>query len=49
MDIMEIVGPIGLFLLVIAASAALYFVVTIIKGKRAERREAASGDPSERE
>lgn len=39
MEITTILGSIGLCLGTIVAAAVIYFVVTTIKGKRAERKE----------
>ena len=40
MNLMDIIGPVALFIGVICAAAALYFVITLIKGAAARRREA---------
>lgn len=37
MGVGEILGPIGLVLVVVVATAVLYFVVTAIKGRRSGR------------
>lgn len=39
MEISEFIGPIALCVVTIVAAAAAYFVVTLIKGKAAERKE----------
>lgn len=39
MDFTAMLGSIGLCLGAIVAAAVIYFVVTAIKGKRAERKE----------
>lgn len=39
MEITTMLGSIGLCVGAIVAAAAIYFVVTAIKGKRAERKE----------
>ncbi len=39
LDIMEILAPIGMCLAAIVVAAAVYFVVTFIKGKIVESRE----------
>lgn len=43
MDVGEILGPIGLVLVVVVATAALYFVVTAIKGRRSGRSDWDDG------
>ena len=46
MNLMDIIGPVVLFVGVICIAAAFYFVITLIKGtsvRRRERRDAASG------
>ncbi|NMF56036.1 hypothetical protein HF320_06820 [Collinsella sp. KGMB02528] len=46
MNLMDIIGPVALFVGVICIAAALYFVMTLIKGasaRRREQRDAASG------
>lgn len=40
MNLMDIIGPVALFIGVICVAAALYFVITLIKGAAARRREA---------
>lgn len=39
MDFTAMLGSIGLCVGAIVAAAVIYFVVTVIKGKRAERKE----------
>ena len=39
MNLMDIIGPVALFVGVICIAAALYFVITLIKGASARRRE----------
>ena len=39
MDLTAMFGSIGLCVAAIVAAAVIYFVVTAIKGKRAERKE----------
>ena len=39
MDYLDILAPVGLFLGVVASAAALYFVVTWIRGKISDRRD----------
>ena len=50
MNLMDIIGPVALFVGVICIAAALYFVITLIKGASARRREqrdvASRGRPS---
>ena len=50
MNLMDIIGPVALFVGVICIAAALYFVITLIKGASARRREqrdvASRGAPS---
>lgn len=41
MEFSAMLGSIGLCVGVIVAAAVIYFVVTAIKGKRAERKERA--------
>ena len=41
MEISTLLGSIGLCVGAIVAAAVIYFVVTAIKGKRAERKERA--------
>ena len=41
MELTAMFGSIGLCVGAIVAAAAIYFVVTAIKGKRAERKERA--------
>ena len=42
MNLMDIIGPVALFIGVICVAAALYFVITLIKGAaRARRRPNA--------
>ncbi len=41
MEISTLLGSIGLCVRAIVAAAVIYFVVTAIKGKRAERKERA--------
>lgn len=41
MDIMEVLGPMLLFIGVVCAAAAVYFAVTAVKGKMRDRRERA--------
>ena len=41
MELTAMFGSIGLCVAAIVAAAVIYFVVTAIKGKRAERRERA--------
>lgn len=41
MELTAIFGSIGLCVAAIVAAAVIYFVVTAIKGKRAERKERA--------
>ena len=43
MDYGDILAPVGLFLVVVAAAAALYFVVTWIRGRFAARRDDHRG------
>ena len=38
MNLMDIIGPVALFVGVICIAAALYFVITLIKGASARRR-----------
>lgn len=40
MNLMDIIGPVALFIGVICVAAALYFVITLIKGVAARRRDA---------
>ena len=42
MNLMDIIGPVALFVGVICIAAALYFVITLIKGASARRRDVAS-------
>ena len=42
MELMAMLGSIGLCVGAIVAAAVIYFVVTAIKGKRAERKERAA-------
>ena len=43
MNLMDIIGPVALFVGVICIAAALYFVITLIKGASApEQRDVAS-------
>lgn len=39
MNLMDIIGPVALFIGVICVAAALYFVITLIKGAAARRRD----------
>lgn len=39
MEITAFIGPIALCVVTIVAAAAVYFVVTLVKGKAAERKE----------
>lgn len=39
MELSTFIGPIALCVVTIIAAAAVYFVVTLIKGKAAERKE----------
>lgn len=39
MNLMDIIGSVALFVGVICIAAALYFVITLIKGASARRRE----------
>ena len=51
MNLMDIIGPVALFVGVICIAAALYFVITLIKGasaRRREQREAASASAHRR-
>ena len=43
MELTAMFGSIGLCVGAIVAAAVIYFVVTAIKGKRAERKERATG------
>lgn len=46
MNLMDIIGPVALFVGVICIAAAFYFVITLIKGasaRRRERRDVVSG------
>lgn len=40
MNLMDIIGPVALFIGVICVAAALYFVITLIKGAAARRCDA---------
>ena len=45
MNLMDIIGPVALFVGVICIAAALYFVIPLIKGasaRRCEQRDVAS-------
>lgn len=42
MELTAMLGSIGLCVGAIVAAAVIYFVVTAIKGKRAERKECAA-------
>ena len=51
MNLMDIIGPVALFVGVICIAAALYFVITLIKGasaRRREQRDVASRDAHRR-
>ena len=39
MNLMDVIGPVALFIGVICAAAALYFVISLIKGAAARRRD----------
>lgn len=43
MDFWSIIEPVGMIVGVIVAVAAVYFVITAIKGKMQEREERAGG------
>lgn len=42
MDVMEVIGPMFLFIGVVCVAAVVYFVVTFIKGRIRNRREEAT-------
>lgn len=42
MELTAMFGSIGLCVAAIVAAAVIYFVVTVIKGRRAERKERAT-------
>ena len=42
MELKAMLGSLGLCVAAIVAAAVIYFVVTAIKGKRAERKERAT-------
>ena len=45
MNLMDIIGPVALFVGVICIAAALYFVITLMKGasaRRCEQRDVAA-------
>ncbi len=41
-DVMEVIGPMFLFIGVVCVAAVVYFVVTFIKGRVRSRREEAA-------